>query len=133
MWNAVIVACIKSLSYGPSGGKNHKIPYKERPVFRPPLSSVTFYSHVCLSVEAVVKPLVSCHKKTECFASSLHKIKIRKANGIGNILRRNCLLKLIIKGKIEGGIEVTGRQIYTKFGRLHRLYEQVLHIEVLEQ
>ena len=30
--------------------------------------------------------------------------------GFCHILRRNCLLKHIIKGKIEGGIEVTGRQ-----------------------
>ena len=31
----------------------------------------------------------------------LHEIK-RKANWIGHILRRNCLLKQIIKGKIKG-------------------------------
>ena len=35
-----------------------------------------------------------------------HAIKRRKANWIGHILRRNCLLKYVIKGKIEG----TGRQ-----------------------
>jgi len=28
----------------------------------------------------------------------------------GHILRRNCLLKLVIEGKIEGKIEVTGRR-----------------------
>ena len=28
----------------------------------------------------------------------------------GQILRRNCLLKQIIEGKIGGGIEVTGKQ-----------------------
>jgi hypothetical protein len=34
----------------------------------------------------------------------------RKANWIGHILRRNCLLKQLIEGKMKGGIEVTGRR-----------------------
>jgi hypothetical protein len=34
----------------------------------------------------------------------------RKVNWIGHILRRNCLLRQVIEGKIKGGIEVTGRQ-----------------------
>jgi hypothetical protein len=33
---------------------------------------------------------------------------LRKANWIGHILRRNCLLQPVIEGKINGGIEVTG-------------------------
>jgi len=40
----------------------------------------------------------------------LHEIRKRKANWIGHILRRNCLLQRIIEGKIQGGIEVTGRR-----------------------
>ena len=40
----------------------------------------------------------------------LHKIRKRKANWIGHILRRNCLVKQIIEGKIKGQIEVTRRQ-----------------------
>jgi hypothetical protein len=40
----------------------------------------------------------------------LHEIRKRKANLIGHILRRNCLLQRVIEGKIQGGIEVTGRQ-----------------------
>jgi hypothetical protein len=41
----------------------------------------------------------------------LHEIRKRKANWIGQILRRNCLLQRIIEGEIQGGgIEVTGRQ-----------------------
>ena len=40
----------------------------------------------------------------------LHEIRKRKANCIGHILRRNCLLQRVIEGKIQGGIEVTGRQ-----------------------
>jgi len=45
----------------------------------------------------------------------LHKIRKRKANWIGHILRRNCLLQRFVEGKIQGGIEVIGRQ-----GRRHR-------------
>jgi hypothetical protein len=37
----------------------------------------------------------------------LHEIRIRKANWIGHILRRNCLLKQVIEGKIKGEMEVT--------------------------
>jgi hypothetical protein len=40
----------------------------------------------------------------------LHEISKRKANWIGHILRRNCLLRLVIEGKIKGGIEVTERR-----------------------
>jgi hypothetical protein len=40
----------------------------------------------------------------------VHTIKRRKANWIGHILLRNCLLKHVIEGKLEGRIEVTGRQ-----------------------
>jgi hypothetical protein len=35
-------------------------------------------------------------------------MKRRKANWIGHILHRNCLLKHITDGKIEGKIEVMG-------------------------
>jgi len=40
----------------------------------------------------------------------LHEIRKRKANCIGHILRRNCLLQRVIEGKIKGGLEVTGRR-----------------------
>ena len=40
----------------------------------------------------------------------LHEIRKRKADLIGHILRRNCLLKQVIEGKIKGGIEVTKRR-----------------------
>jgi hypothetical protein len=45
----------------------------------------------------------------------LHEIRKWKANWIGHILRRNCLLQRVTEGKIQGGIEMTGRQ-----GRRHR-------------
>jgi hypothetical protein len=40
----------------------------------------------------------------------LHEIRKRKANWIGHILRRNCLLKEVTEGKIQGRIEVTIRR-----------------------
>jgi hypothetical protein len=39
-----------------------------------------------------------------------HEICKRKANWIGHILCRNCLLQQVIEGKKKGGIEVTGRR-----------------------
>jgi hypothetical protein len=39
----------------------------------------------------------------------LQEIRKRKANWIGHILRRNCLLQRVTEGKIRG-IEVTGRR-----------------------
>jgi hypothetical protein len=42
--------------------------------------------------------------------NNLHEISKRKANWIGHILRRNCLLQRVIEEKIKGGIEVTGRR-----------------------
>ena len=40
----------------------------------------------------------------------LHEIRKRKANWIGHILRRNCLLKQVIEGKIKGEMEVVRRR-----------------------
>jgi hypothetical protein len=40
----------------------------------------------------------------------LHEIPKRKANWIGHILCRNCLLQRVTEGKIKRGIEVTGRR-----------------------
>jgi hypothetical protein len=39
----------------------------------------------------------------------VHTVKRNKANWIGHILRRNCLLTHVIEGKLEGRIEMTGR------------------------
>jgi hypothetical protein len=38
----------------------------------------------------------------------LHEISKRKANSIGHTLRRNCLVKQVVEGKIKVGIEVKG-------------------------
>ena len=40
----------------------------------------------------------------------LHEISKRKANWIGHILRRNCLLKQVIEGKVKGEMEVARRR-----------------------
>jgi hypothetical protein len=40
----------------------------------------------------------------------LQTIKRRKVNWIGHISRRNCILKHMIEGKLEGRIEMTGRR-----------------------
>ena len=45
----------------------------------------------------------------------LHKITNRKPNWIGHILRRNCLVKHVIEGKVERRVEVTGKR-----GKLHK-------------
>ena len=44
-----------------------------------------------------------------------------KANCIGHIWRRNCLLKYVVGGKIEGRIEVMGRRV----GRRKRLLDDL--------
>ena len=51
----------------------------------------------------------------------LHEIRKRKANWIGHILCRNCLLKQVIEGKIKGEMEVARRQ-----GRRIRSYWMTL-------
>jgi hypothetical protein len=40
----------------------------------------------------------------------IHKINRKKDNWIGHILRRNCILKHVIEGTVNGTIKVTGRQ-----------------------
>ena len=40
----------------------------------------------------------------------LHEIRKRKANWIGYILRRNCLLKQVMEEKIKGEMKVTRRR-----------------------
>ena len=47
------------------------------------------------------------HKTNNEQRNIQHEIRKRKANWIGHILRRNCLLKQVIEGKIKGEMEVT--------------------------
>jgi hypothetical protein len=44
------------------------------------------------------------------FYTKFDQYSKRKANWIGHILRRNCLLQRVIEGKIQEEIEVTGRR-----------------------
>jgi hypothetical protein len=59
----------------------------------------------------------------------LHEIRKRKANWIGHILRRNCLLQRVIEGNIQRGIEVTGRQGRRRRKLLDDLKERILSFE----
>ena len=54
----------------------------------------------------------------------LHEIRKRKANWIGHILRRSCHLQRVTEGKIQGGIEVTGRQGRRRWKLLDDLKER---------
>jgi hypothetical protein len=53
---------------------------------------------------------MSCSTFSSLARNILHEIRKWKANWIDYILRRNCLLQRVIEGKIQGGIEETGRQ-----------------------
>jgi hypothetical protein len=53
----------------------------------------------------------------------LPTIKRRKANWIGHILRRNCLLKHVVEGMIKGKTEVMGRRGRTRKQQLDDLKE----------
>jgi hypothetical protein len=50
------------------------------------------------------KYYIESHRVTE-ERNVLHTVTGRKANWIGHIWRRNCLLKHVLKGKVEGKIE----------------------------
>jgi ribosomal 50S subunit-associated protein YjgA (DUF615 family) len=59
----------------------------------------------------------------------LHEIRKRKANWIGHILRRNCLLQRVIERKIQERIEVTERQERRRRKPLDNLKERILSFE----
>ena len=54
----------------------------------------------------------------------LNEISKRKANCVGHIFRRNCLLRRVIEKKIKGWIEVTGRRGRRRRKLLHDLKER---------
>jgi hypothetical protein len=54
----------------------------------------------------------------------LHTTKIGKANWIGQVLSRNCLIKHVIERKIEGRIEVTERRGRRRKQLLDKLKEK---------
>jgi hypothetical protein len=60
---------------------------------------------VVLEKEGLRRSIITSSQKER---NILHTIKRKKANWIGHILLRNCLLKHVIEGKIEDRLEVTG-------------------------
>jgi hypothetical protein len=65
--------------------------------------------------------------------SIVHTIKRRKVNWIGNILRRNCLLKHVIGGKLEGRIEMTVRRGRRRKQLLYDLKEKRSYWKLKEE
>jgi hypothetical protein len=63
----------------------------------------------------------------------LHKIRKQKANWIGHILSRNCLLQQVIVGKIQGLIEMTGRQGRKRRKLLDDLKERRVYFHLKEE
>jgi hypothetical protein len=63
----------------------------------------------------------------------VHTIKIRKANWIGHILRRNCLLKHVIEGKLERRMEITERRGRRRKQLLDGLKEKRRHWKLKEE
>jgi hypothetical protein len=57
----------------------------------------------------IISTIVGLAASLKIFPISL-EIRKRKANWIGHILHRNCLLQQVIEGKIKGQIEVTRRR-----------------------
>jgi hypothetical protein len=53
---------------------------------------------------------INVHSFTQCIYIHIYILSVVIANWIGHILRRNCLLKHVIEGKLEGRIEMTGRR-----------------------
>jgi hypothetical protein len=63
----------------------------------------------------------------------LHEISKRKANWIGHILCRNCLLQQVIEGKIKGGIEVAERRGRRRWKLLYDLKERRKYSHLKEE
>jgi hypothetical protein len=63
----------------------------------------------------------------------LQTAKRRKAKWNGHILRRNCLLKHAVEGKIEGSIEMTGRRVRGHKQLLNDLKENRLYWKLKEK
>jgi hypothetical protein len=67
------------------------------------------------------------------YRNIVHEISKRKANWIGYILCRNCLLRQSIEGKIKWGIEVTGRLGWRRRRLLDGLKERRGNSDVKEE
>ena len=60
-------------------------------------------------------------------------IERKKANWIGLVLRRNCLLKYVTEGKIEGRIEVKERRRRRRKQQLDNLKEKRGHWKLKDE
>ena len=58
---------------------------------------------------------------------------VEEANYIGNFLRRNCLVKLLIEGKIEGRMKVLGRRVRRQKQLLDNLREKRGYCKLKEE
>ena len=63
----------------------------------------------------------------------IHRVKRKKADWIGHVLRRNCLLKHVIEGKKGGGIKVTGRKGIRRKQLLNNLKKKKGYCELKNQ
>jgi hypothetical protein len=63
----------------------------------------------------------------------LHTVKRRKANWIGHILRRNCLLKHVIEGTIKTGVEIVRRRGRRRKQLLHDPKETRVYWKIKEE
>jgi hypothetical protein len=63
----------------------------------------------------------------------LHEILKRKANSIGHILHKNCLLQRVIEGKMKGVIEVTRRRGGRRRKLLNNLKERKEYSHLKEE
>ena len=63
----------------------------------------------------------------------LHEIRKQKANWIGHILCRNCLLKQVIKGKIKGEMEVARRRGRKRKKLLDDLKDRRGYLHLMEE
>jgi hypothetical protein len=72
-----------------------------------PLATIQKRKTRCLTLAAGVTTCLFLLAKA---GMPRNNLMCRKYNWIGHILRRNCLLKEVIEGKIKGRIEVTRRR-----------------------
>jgi len=74
-----------------------------------------------------------CYLRVNKQRNLLHEIIKWKANWIDHILRRNCLLKQDIEGKLKGQIEVTRRQGRRRKKLLDELKDRRGYCELKEE
>jgi len=75
----------------------------------------------------------SCGSRVKEGRDVWQTLKRRKANWVGHILRRNCLLKRVVEGKLEGRIQVTGRRWRRRKHSLDDLKEKRGYWELKEE